>query len=38
MAGLIDAAVDAAAHMLDEGAEHAAVELGDDEVAVDDDV
>src|SRR5690606_34110238 len=36
MARLIDAAIDAAAHMLDEGAEHAPVEIGDDEVAVDD--
>ena len=36
MAGLVDAAVDAAAQVLDEGAEDAAVEFGKNEVAVDD--
>jgi hypothetical protein len=37
MAGLDDAAVHTAAHVLDESAEHPAVQFGDDEVAVDDD-
>ena len=37
MAGLVDAAVDAAAHVLDEGAEDPAVERRQDEVAIDDD-
>ncbi len=37
MTRLVDAAVDAAPHVLDECAEHPAVQLGDDEVAVDDD-
>ena len=36
MAGFVDAAIDAAAHVFDEGAEDAAVQVGDDEVAIDD--
>ena len=38
VAGLEDAAVDAAAHVLDEGAEDAAVEVRDHEVAIDEEV
>ena len=37
MAGFVDAAIDAAPQMLDEGAEYAAVQCVDDEVAVGDD-
>ena len=37
MAGLVDAAIDAAAEMLDEGAEQARVGLADGEVAVEED-
>ena len=38
MAGLVDAAVDAAAEMLDEGAEQAAIGGPDGEIAVEKDV
>ena len=38
MAGLIDAAVDAAAHVLDKGAEDPTVQIGHDEFSIDEDI